>query len=39
MSRFEHFSESLNSYAGVDLLEKLYLNYGITAETLIYCGD
>lgn len=39
MKRFEPFNNNYeNKEAGVDLLEKLYKDYGFTAQTLIYCG-
>ena len=28
-----------NPHAGIDLLERLYTIHGITAHTLIFCGD
>ena len=31
--------ENDNYYAGIDLLEKLFNEYGFTAPILIYCGD
>lgn len=39
MTRYEFGKAEPNKEAGVDLLERLYKNYGISAPTLIYCGD
>lgn len=41
MGRWENSNNEfvLNKRAGIDLLIELYNNYGVTARTLIYCGD
>lgn len=39
MGRVEGPKNINNPHAGLDLLDKLYVQHGITAKTLIFCGD
>jgi hypothetical protein len=39
MGRIEGPKNVNNPQAGLDLLDKLYVQHGITAKTLIFCGD
>ena len=41
MKRYEGLEDNRieNTRAGIDLLVRLYGQHGVTAKTLIFCGD